>query len=166
MLPALRASLVSKTITLARSTAFVLLALVVAACTSSHPKAASDFTSQYQTIAHDYRTQFAALQTEAQGVVGKDLTTQLTVFVKMTDATSSALGKLQKLTPPAKVKALYTRLVASLGAQEASLRQIQASARSNDDATLNSSLSGYASALQNGISLLRQIDDALGSKTS
>jgi len=144
----------------------VLLAFVAAGCSSSHPKAATDFTSGYLAVERDYRSQFAALQTQAQAVVGKDLSTQLTVFGKMTKATNAALVKLRVLVPPAKLKALYDQLVASLGSQQSSLRQIEASARDNDQAALNSSLSGYASALEDGISLLRQIDDALSSKTS
>jgi len=150
----------------ARSAVIALLIFGAVGCSASHPVSATDFKSGYLAVERDYRSQFAALQTEAQAVVGKDVDTQLTVFAKMTDATETTRDRLRKLVPPAKVKALYGRLVASLGSQQASLRQIQASARNNDQATLNSSLGGYASALEDGISLLRQIDDALGSKTS
>jgi hypothetical protein len=158
--------IVTRRIAAARCAAVVVLALVAAGCTSSHSKAAPDFKSGYQAVERDYRNQFAALQTEAQGVVGKDLATQLTVFAKMTGATKRARDRLRTLAPPAKVRAAYHRLVASLGGQQVTLRQIQASARDNDQAGLNNSLSEYASALQDGISLLRQIDDALGSKIS
>jgi hypothetical protein len=144
-----------------------MFASLTAGCAaSSHPKARADFRSGYLAAAHDYRTQFTSLQTEARSVLGQDLSTQLGVFTKMSKATKTARQKLRALAPPSRIKALYTRLLTALDSQQTNLGQIEADARRNDDSSLNNALSGYATALQNGISLLRQMDAALGSKSS
>jgi hypothetical protein len=144
-----------------RIAASALLAVLIVSC-SAHSKARPvDFTSGYLAAERQYRTEFGALQTQAQTVVGKDVTTQLTVFTKMTDATGAALREMRALTPPAALKPRYDQLLAALDTQRNALGQIADSARANDQARLNQSLTGFASSLQDGISLLRQIDDAI-----
>jgi hypothetical protein len=150
----------------ARIAAILLLALGAAGCASSHTKTRTDFKSGYLDLERDYRKEFASLQSQATAVLGQDLSTQLTVFTKMSAATTKARDRLRALVPPTKLKTLYNRLLAALDSQQAKLRRIDADARRNDDAALNTALSEYATALQNGISLLHQMDDAIGSKTS
>jgi len=68
---------------------------------------------------------------------------------------------MRALTPPADLKPRYEQLLAALDTQKSALAQIADSARANDQARLNQSLTGFAGSLQDGISLLRQIDDAI-----
>jgi len=65
-----------------RLAASALLAVLIVSC-SAHSKAKPvDFTSGYLAAEREYRTEFAALQTQAQTVVGKDVSTQLAVCRK------------------------------------------------------------------------------------
>jgi hypothetical protein len=145
----------------ARLAAPALLAVLVVSCSAHSAAKPVDFTSGYLAAERSYRTEFGALQTQARTVVGKDVATQLTVFTKMTDATGAALQEMRALTPPADLKPRYEQLLVALDTQKNALAQIADSARANDQARLNQSLTGFASSLQDGISLLRQIDDAI-----
>ena len=142
----------------------VLAAALVAGCSSASPR--PDFAAGYTAAAHDYRTQFASLQSQAPSVLGQGLNTQLALFSKMQNATTVTLTKLRSLKPPARVQQSFRRLLGSLQTQQGALKQIQSTARANDQAGLNDALRGYALALQDGISLLGQVDQTLGSSKS
>jgi hypothetical protein len=138
----------------------VALALALSACSSTkHPK--PSFVSSYRSAESAYRTQLGALQQQAPALVGQDVSKQLSLIDGMSSATTTAVTALKKLTPPANVAGLYTQLMTLLTRQQTTLGQIETAARASDQAGLNSSLSGYATDLQTGISLLHQIDDGL-----
>jgi hypothetical protein len=137
----------------------VAILLGVTACSSTPPK--PDFITGFHAAESDYRTQIGALQKQAPSLLGQGTSTQLTLFDGMSKTTGKAVAALKKLTPPARTAALYRNLLASLSAQQDLLGRIQTAARTNDAATLNESLSGFATDLPTGISLLHQIDDAL-----
>lgn len=140
----------------------LVLVISVTACASGSHKP-PDFSNNYRVTVAQYRTQFGTLQTQAQGVLGKDLNSQLALFRHMDDVTGATLKQLRGLTPPPAIKPNYDRLVTAMTKQEISLAEIVTSAHKGDQVALNNALRGYASALQDGIALQQAVEQAVGS---
>lgn len=147
---------------LARFALVVLLVTGLSACSSKASSASSpqDFRSAYANVLADYRNHFATLQSQAKGVLGKDLSTQLDVFDKLATLTHDTSTRLDALQPPAAVKSLFDQLRTSMAAQESALRTMVSAGRSGDQNALNQALREYATALQNGASLQREVESA------
>jgi hypothetical protein len=143
--------------------AAIFLVLPVCAACSSPTKQA--FGPGYRAAIHQYRTEFDALKTQAQAAIGTDRDSQLRVFARMTDVTDATLKTLHQLSPPARVKPSFNRLIDTMSSEAADLRQIQRSARDGDQAMLEASLRAYASALETGTSLQHEVDVALARST-
>lgn len=158
----------------ARLVLMALLAGLLAACadaaqhSTDHSPAhtVTSFRADYLASEKAYRSDFEHLQAEARTVIGQPAATQLKVFTKMYDATSAAVMRFEALVPPIRLRATYANVIVSLKSQQLNLRSIGSNAARNDDSALNSALTDYAESFQNGISLLRQMDDALHTSNS
>lgn len=144
--------------------ATLLVAMPVSAACSS--PARPGFGPGYRATIGHYRAEFDALKKQAQAAIGTGLDSQLAVFVRMTDVTDATVKDLRRLSPPARVKPAFARLINTMSSQAAALRQIQHSARDGDQASLDASLHAYATALENGASLQRQVEVAVGRTTT
>lgn len=143
----------------------MLIILGVASACSSTP-ANPSFGVGYRAAIGHYRSEFQGLQSQARSVIGGSVESQLAVFDRMRDVTASTVVALRQLTPPVGFRPTFTRLVDVLSRQETDLRKIHQYARTGDQAGLDAALSSYATTLQTGASLQRQLQDAVARPTA
>jgi hypothetical protein len=148
------------------STAGTMLAACGSTAHRSTTSRPQDFHDAYRAAITSYRNDFSGLQAKARTAIGGDPSAELEIFAQMSDVTHAAAVALRELAPPAEVADTYHRLLSTLQTQESSLRDIQASARTNNSAALNTALTTYASALQDEAALQRQVEDAVAPTAS
>jgi hypothetical protein len=147
------------------------VALLIASCvlaggcgsSSAHSQSTQDFASEYRAASERYREQLATVQARARNA--QDPNAKVEVFRDILDVTNAALHRFEKLHAPSNVSNTYGQFVAALRDQASSLRRILTAVNKNDNGAVNSAVLDLSTALQRGLTLQRQLDQAVTANT-
>jgi hypothetical protein len=149
-----------------------LLVAVVAGCvlatacsSGSHASDSTTFAADYLSASHAYRSKLAQLQSQASAAQQQGSAAEVAVFRGMLDVTKSTVSQMQRLHASAQFSHTFDQFLAALRDQQSSLQNVLTAVDRQDNTAIDTAVVALSRALQNGLRLQTDLDNAVSAKS-
>jgi len=139
--------------------------VLATACSSGSSHGSTTFPADYLNASHAYRTKLAQLQSQASSAQQQGSAAEVAVFRGMLDVTKSTVSQMQQLHASARFSQTFDQFLAALRDQQSSLQNVLTAVDKQDNTATDTAVVALSRALQNGLRLQTDLDNAVSAKS-
>jgi hypothetical protein len=133
---------------------------------ASHTSDSATFATDYLAASRTYRTKLTQLQSQASTAQQQGTAAEVAVFRGILDVTKSTINDMQRLHASPDLSSKFDQFLAALRDQQSSLQNVLTAVNNNDNNAIDTAVAALSTALQNGLRLQTDLDNAAAAKAS